>query len=160
LTGGLVRERDRQDLTRPRIAPLQQQRDAPGQHAGLPRSGARDDQQRGAAVSDGFELRGIQSGQQLLAAGGARVGGCGDNEGGVGHGPSSLGGRTDSGRSGTRARSACDNLRMRTILNIIWVVFAGFGLFLGYVLAGVLLCIPVVTIPWAIASFRIARYSL
>jgi len=49
---------------------------------------------------------------------------------------------------------------MRTILNIIWVVFAGFGLFLGYVLAGVLLCIPVVTIPWAIASFRIARYSL
>ncbi|QAY60048.1 YccF domain-containing protein [Microbacterium protaetiae] len=49
---------------------------------------------------------------------------------------------------------------MRTILNIIWVIFAGFWLFLGYVAAGVLLCVPIVTIPWAIASFRIANYSL
>ncbi|GAA1532680.1 uncharacterized membrane protein YccF (DUF307 family) [Microbacterium ginsengiterrae] len=49
---------------------------------------------------------------------------------------------------------------MRTILNIIWVVFAGWVLFLGYVLAGVLLCIPIITIPWAIASFRTAGYAL
>lgn len=49
---------------------------------------------------------------------------------------------------------------MRTILNIIWVIFAGAWLFLGYVAAGVLLCIPIFTIPWAIASFRIANYSL
>ena len=49
---------------------------------------------------------------------------------------------------------------MRTILNVIWVIFAGFWLFLGYTFAGVLLCIPIVTIPWAIASFRIANYSL
>jgi uncharacterized membrane protein YccF (DUF307 family) len=48
---------------------------------------------------------------------------------------------------------------MRTILNIIWVIFAGFWLWVGYVFAGILLCIPIVTIPWAIASFRIARYS-
>ena len=44
---------------------------------------------------------------------------------------------------------------MRTLLNIIWIVFAGFWLFLGYVLAGVLLCIPIITIPWAIASFGV-----
>jgi len=49
---------------------------------------------------------------------------------------------------------------MRTILNIIWVIFAGWVMFLGYVLAGVLLCIPIVTIPWAIASFRLAGYAL
>ncbi|WP_144795880.1 YccF domain-containing protein [Microbacterium paludicola] len=49
---------------------------------------------------------------------------------------------------------------MRTILNIIWVVFAGWVLFLGYVLAGILLCIPIITIPWAIASFRTAGYAL
>jgi len=49
---------------------------------------------------------------------------------------------------------------MRTILNIIWVIFAGLWLFLGYVAAGILLCIPIITIPWAIASFRIANYSL
>lgn len=49
---------------------------------------------------------------------------------------------------------------MRTILNIIWLIFAGLALWLGYVLAGILLCIPIVTIPWAIASFRIASYAI
>lgn len=49
---------------------------------------------------------------------------------------------------------------MRTILNIIWVILAGWALFLGYVLAGILLCIPIITIPWAIASFRIAAYAI
>ncbi|GAA5038431.1 YccF domain-containing protein [Microbacterium fluvii] len=49
---------------------------------------------------------------------------------------------------------------MRTLLNIIWLVFAGFWLFLGYVLAGVLLLIPIITIPWAIASFRTANYAI
>lgn len=49
---------------------------------------------------------------------------------------------------------------MRTLLNIIWLVLAGFWLFLGYLLAGVLLCIPIITIPWAIASFRTANYVL
>ena len=52
------------------------------------------------------------------------------------------------------------NQRMRTILNVIWVIFAGFWLWLGYIVAGIVLCIPIVTIPWAIASFRIAGYSL
>ena len=49
---------------------------------------------------------------------------------------------------------------MRTILNIIWLVLSGWALFLGYMLAGVLLCIPIITIPWAIASFRIGVYAL
>jgi uncharacterized membrane protein YccF (DUF307 family) len=49
---------------------------------------------------------------------------------------------------------------VRTILNIIWLIFAGLGLWFGYVLAGILLCIPIVTIPWAIASFRIAGYAI
>lgn len=49
---------------------------------------------------------------------------------------------------------------MRTILNIIWVIFGGFWLFLGYLLAGVLACLLIVTIPAGIASFRIAGYAL
>ena len=49
---------------------------------------------------------------------------------------------------------------MRTLLNIIWVVLSGFWLFLGYVAAGILLCILIVTIPWGVASFRIALYAL
>lgn len=63
--------------------------------------------------------------------------------------------RSESERDGTR-----DNGCMRTLLNIIWLVVAGFWLFLGYVAAGVLLCIPIITIPWAIASFRTANYVL
>ena len=49
---------------------------------------------------------------------------------------------------------------MRTLLNLVWVVLAGFWLFLGYVAAGILLCIPIITIPWAVASFRIGVYAL
>ncbi|RKT36073.1 uncharacterized membrane protein YccF (DUF307 family) [Microbacterium sp. AG1240] len=49
---------------------------------------------------------------------------------------------------------------MRTILNVLWLVLSGFWLFLGYVLAGVILCVLIVTIPWGIASFRIAGYVL
>ncbi len=49
---------------------------------------------------------------------------------------------------------------MRTLLNIIWLILAGFWLFLGYVLAGVILFIFIITIPWSIAAFRTANYVL
>ena len=49
---------------------------------------------------------------------------------------------------------------MRTLLNIIWFVFGGLWLALGYALAGVVLCILIVTIPLGVASFRMARYAL
>ena len=49
---------------------------------------------------------------------------------------------------------------MRLLLNIIWLVLSGFWLFLGYVAAGILCCILIVTIPFGIASFRIALYAL
>lgn len=49
---------------------------------------------------------------------------------------------------------------LRTILNIIWLVLSGWVLFLGYVLAGVLLCITIIGIPWGVASFRLANFAL
>ena len=49
---------------------------------------------------------------------------------------------------------------MRILLNIIWFVLSGFWMFLGYMFAGVLLLIPIITIPWAIASFRNGVYAL
>ncbi|HEX6887180.1 MAG TPA: YccF domain-containing protein [Candidatus Nanopelagicales bacterium] len=49
---------------------------------------------------------------------------------------------------------------MRTLLNIIWLVLSGFWMFLGYMAAGVLLCLLILTIPWGIASFRIGLYAL
>ena len=53
-----------------------------------------------------------------------------------------------------------ENGRVKTILNIIWLVLCGFWMFLGYLVAGVLLCILIITIPWGIASFRIGAYAL
>jgi len=49
---------------------------------------------------------------------------------------------------------------MKTLLNLIWLVFAGLPLARAYVVAGVVLVLPIVTIPFAIASFRIAGYAL
>ncbi|SDN29249.1 Uncharacterized membrane protein YccF, DUF307 family [Lentzea albidocapillata subsp. violacea] len=49
---------------------------------------------------------------------------------------------------------------MRLILNVIWLVLAGFWMAVGYAVAGVICCILIITIPWGIASFRIANYAL
>lgn len=49
---------------------------------------------------------------------------------------------------------------MSTLLNIIWLVFAGFWLALGYLAAGIICCLLIVTIPFGVASFRIAGYAL
>ena len=45
---------------------------------------------------------------------------------------------------------------MRTIGNILWLVLAGFWLAIGYLLAGVLAFVLIITIPFGIASFRLA----
>ncbi len=49
---------------------------------------------------------------------------------------------------------------MRTLGNIIWLVFAGIWMAIAYVIAGVIMCILIITIPFGIASFRIAGYAL
>lgn len=49
---------------------------------------------------------------------------------------------------------------MRVLLNIIWLVLCGVWMALGYLLAGVICCILIITIPFGIASFRIANYAL
>ena len=49
---------------------------------------------------------------------------------------------------------------MRTILNVLWFIFgSGFLLGLAYGLAGVLCFIFIVTIPFGVAAFRLARYA-
>lgn len=49
---------------------------------------------------------------------------------------------------------------MRTLLNIIWLIFSGFWLFLGWMLAGVIMCILIITIPFGLQAFKIALFSL
>ena len=49
---------------------------------------------------------------------------------------------------------------LRTLLNVIWLVLCGIWMALGYALAGVICCLLVVTIPFGLASFRIANFAL
>lgn len=49
---------------------------------------------------------------------------------------------------------------MRTVLNVIWLVVSGLWLALGYFLAGLILCITIIGIPFGIAAFRIGVYAL
>ncbi|MFJ5221333.1 YccF domain-containing protein [Streptomyces sp. NPDC088400] len=46
------------------------------------------------------------------------------------------------------------------ILNILWLVFCGIWMALGYVLAAIICFIFIVTIPFSVASLRIAGYVL
>ncbi|MDT5019885.1 MAG: hypothetical protein QOI33_409 [Mycobacterium sp.] len=49
---------------------------------------------------------------------------------------------------------------MRLILNVIWLLFGGLWLALGYVLAALICFLLIVTIPFGFASLRIASYAL
>jgi len=49
---------------------------------------------------------------------------------------------------------------MRTILNVIWLVLCGVWMAIAYVLAGLVSCVLIITIPFGIACFRIAGYVL
>ncbi|CAL9597938.1 Inner membrane protein YccF [Nocardiopsis dassonvillei] len=49
---------------------------------------------------------------------------------------------------------------LRFILNIIWLFVAGFWLAVGYAFAGIICFILIVTIPFGVASFRMAGYAL
>jgi uncharacterized membrane protein YccF (DUF307 family) len=49
---------------------------------------------------------------------------------------------------------------MKTVLNILWLVLCGIWLAVGYAIAGAVMCILIITIPFGIASFRLAAYTL
>ena len=49
---------------------------------------------------------------------------------------------------------------MRVLLNVIWLVFGGLWLALGYAVVAIVMCILIITIPFGIAAFRIALFCL
>ncbi|KEF02529.1 MULTISPECIES: YccF domain-containing protein [Streptomyces] len=49
---------------------------------------------------------------------------------------------------------------MKLILNVIWLILSGLWMAIGYVVAGIICCVLIITIPFGIASFRIAGYAL
>jgi uncharacterized membrane protein YccF (DUF307 family) len=48
---------------------------------------------------------------------------------------------------------------LRLILNVVWFVIHGWLLALAYLLAGLIACLLVVTIPFGLACFRLAGYA-
>jgi uncharacterized membrane protein YccF (DUF307 family) len=49
---------------------------------------------------------------------------------------------------------------VRVLLNVVWLIFGGLVLVLGYLVAGLLCCLLIVTIPFGIAAFRIGLFAL
>jgi uncharacterized membrane protein YccF (DUF307 family) len=49
---------------------------------------------------------------------------------------------------------------VRTLGNILWLVLAGWWLALGYVIAGLVACLLIVTIPFGVQAFKLAGYTL
>lgn len=49
---------------------------------------------------------------------------------------------------------------MRTLLNVIWFICCGFWMAIGYALAGLLVCLTIVGIPFGKQLFKIAGYAL
>ena len=49
---------------------------------------------------------------------------------------------------------------LRIILNVIWLVFCGLWMAIAYAVAGLLCFVLIITIPFGIAAFRIANYTL
>lgn len=49
---------------------------------------------------------------------------------------------------------------MRLVLNVIWLLFGGLWLALGYLVAALLCFVLIVTIPFGFAALRIASYAL
>ena len=49
---------------------------------------------------------------------------------------------------------------MSLLLNIIWIIFGGAWMALGWLIAGVFMALTIVGIPWAKAAINIALYTL
>jgi uncharacterized membrane protein YccF (DUF307 family) len=49
---------------------------------------------------------------------------------------------------------------MKAVLNVIWLVFCGIWMSIAYFFAGLVCFILIITIPFGIASWRIANYVL
>ena len=46
------------------------------------------------------------------------------------------------------------------LLNLLWIVFGGLWMAIGWVVAGIVMAITIIGLPWARAAFNIAAYTL
>jgi uncharacterized membrane protein YccF (DUF307 family) len=57
-------------------------------------------------------------------------------------------------------RKVHGNFGKHPIANVIWFLFGGFGLALGYLFAGLLWCVTIIGIPFGKQCFKLARLSV
>jgi uncharacterized membrane protein YccF (DUF307 family) len=46
------------------------------------------------------------------------------------------------------------------VLNLLWIIFGGLWMAFGWVIAGIVMAITIIGLPWARAAFNIAAYTL
>ena len=49
---------------------------------------------------------------------------------------------------------------LRLLLNILWIVFGGLWMAVGWIIAAVIMAITIIGLPWAAAALRLAGYTL
>jgi len=51
-------------------------------------------------------------------------------------------------------------LSMKTIGNILWLILVGWHTAIGWLVLGLVLCLPIITIPFAVQCFKFAAFTL
>lgn len=49
---------------------------------------------------------------------------------------------------------------MSTLGNVLWLIFAGFWLAIGYAISGLTMCLTIIGIPFGIQAFKLALFTL
>ena len=49
---------------------------------------------------------------------------------------------------------------MRTLLNLIWLILCGWWMALLYTIAGIVMCVLIITIPFGLQAFKLAGFML
>jgi uncharacterized membrane protein YccF (DUF307 family) len=49
---------------------------------------------------------------------------------------------------------------LRLILNVLWLVLSGIWMAIAYALAGLVMCLTIIGIPFAVQAFKLAGYAL
>ena len=49
---------------------------------------------------------------------------------------------------------------MSLLLNLLWIIFGGLWMAVGWIVAAVIMAITIIGLPWARAAFNIAAYTL
>jgi uncharacterized membrane protein YccF (DUF307 family) len=49
---------------------------------------------------------------------------------------------------------------MSLLLNLLWIIFGGLWMAMGWIVAAVIMAITIIGLPWARAAFNIASYTL